>query len=152
MMNQSKKVLRKLNGKFEKVLLNFFQVLLSLELTLNSHFQILPFINSSKKPGLKNCQNHVQIKGFAKYGCRSDVGFASCAGVCEHPKYLEYIAIFAKKYYKGAGFLNVVSDVSNSIILNVGVAEKSKRVSCILSMGDDHELDICLGNQNFLVD
>lgn len=50
MMNQSKEVLRQLNGRFEKVLLHFLQVLLSLELTLNSHFQISYYINSSKKP------------------------------------------------------------------------------------------------------
>lgn len=50
MMNQSQKVLKEQNGKLEKVLLIFLQVLHSLELTLNSHFQVLPYINSSKKP------------------------------------------------------------------------------------------------------
>lgn len=50
MMNQSQKVLKEQNGKLEKVSLIFLQVLHSLELTLNSHFQILPYINGSKKP------------------------------------------------------------------------------------------------------
>lgn len=69
---------------------------------------------------LTNCQNHVQIGGSDKCGCRSDVCSASCAGLCEHPKYLEYIAIFTKKYLKGTE-LNVLSDVSNSIIFNLEI-------------------------------